>query len=121
NVGFYLRAAFYFGVWIIFSFIFYRRSTQQDETGDHEHTRKLQMLAAPAVMLCAVAITFAGIDWMMTIDAHWFSTIFGVYYFAGSMVAAMAFMILMTLQLRASNAYSCAIAQDLDNGLRQLR
>lgn len=120
NVGFYLRAAFYFGVWIIFSVIFYRRSTAQDETGDHEHTRKLQMLAAPAVMLCAIAITFAGIDWMMTADAHWFSTIFGVYYFAGSMVVTMAFMVLMTLKLRSSNATSGAITEEHVHGLGQL-
>lgn len=120
DVGFFLRAAFYFAVWIVFATIFYRRSTKQDETGDHEHTRKLQMLAAPAIMLCAIAITFAGVDWMMTTDAHWFSTIFGVYYFAGAMVGVMAFMVLMGLSLRASNATSGAITEEHIHGMGQL-
>src|SRR5690625_7619381 len=78
------------------------------------------MLAAPAVMLCAVAIAFAGVDWMMTTDAHWFSTIFGVYYFAGSMVVTMAFMVLMALYLRATNATTVAITEEHVHGLGQL-
>ena len=117
---FLIRAAIYFVGLCGFAFVFYKRSTSQDETGDHVHTRKLQMLAAPAIAVGALTATFAAIDWVMTIDPHWFSTMYGIYYFAGALVGIMAFMMLVALVLRATNATSGAITEEHIHGMGML-
>jgi len=98
--GFYLRAAAYFAVWIGMSTWFYRRSTRQDEEATPAITRRMQSVSAPALVLFALSVTYASIDWIMSLDPHWFSTMFGVYFFAGCAVASFAVIILAALALR---------------------
>lgn len=117
---FYIRAAVYFGFWVIFSMIFYKRSVKQDETGDHQITRSLQMLAAPAIAAGALTATFAAVDWAMTADPHWFSTMYGIYFFSGALVAIMAFMALVAIALRATNATNGAITEEHIHGIGML-
>ncbi len=95
NVPFFLvRAGFYFAVWIAVSHLLHGWSVRQDSTGDARLTLRQRRLSAGALPLVAVAITFAAVDWQMSLDRHLASTIFGVYYFAGSFVAAMAVLVL---------------------------
>jgi hypothetical protein len=102
NLGFFIvRAVFYFLVWGLIASWFYRSSTRQDETADPEATVVMQRRAAPAMVLFALTLSFAAFDWLMSLEAEWFSTIFGVYVFAGSALAAFAFIALMALRLRA--------------------
>lgn len=101
NVGaFKLRALGYFTLWTVMAVYFYANSTGQDRTGDKEITRKLQSRSAPGIALFALSLTFAGIDWVMSMDPHWYSTMWGVYYFAGSTVSTFAFLGLVSLGLR---------------------
>lgn len=101
NVPFFLvRAAFYFGVWIAVSHLLHRWSSRQDQTGAPELTLKQRRLGAGALPLVALAITFAAVDWQMSLDVSLASTIFGVYYFAGSFVAAVATLILAVVAAR---------------------
>ncbi len=88
-----LRTLVYFGVWIIASSYYFAKSREQDETGSAEITLKLQRFAGPFIMLFALSLNFAAFDWVMSLDPTWFSTMFGVYMFAGSMMAFYAFMI----------------------------
>jgi hypothetical protein len=97
---FYVRAAFYLIVWAGLATMFRRLSTQQDRSGDHDITRSLQWRSAPALLLFALTITFAAIDWMMSLEPHWYSTIWGVYYFAGSVIALFAMMSILVLWLQ---------------------
>ena len=97
---FYARAAAYLIIWTVLSLWFLKKSVQQDQTGDHDVTRKLQARAAPGLILFALTLTFAATDWMMTLDPHWYSTIFGVYYFAGAVVAIFATLSLIALGLQ---------------------
>ncbi|NUN14643.1 MAG: hypothetical protein HUU55_13515 [Myxococcales bacterium] len=97
---FLIRAGIYFAVWIGVALYFYRSSTSQDTTKDLQTTRRLQAISAPAIALFALSITFAGFDWMMSLDPHWFSTIFGVYTFAGSVVATFAFLAVFSVMMR---------------------
>ncbi len=97
---FLVRMVIYFVVWTLLSAILIRSSFAQDESGDHAITRRLQMVAPPGMALFALTLTFAAIDWLMSLDAHWYSTIFGLYYFAGSVVAIYAFMIVIATGLR---------------------
>lgn len=117
---FLIRAVIYFVAIGIFAVVFYKRSTRQDETGDHAITRRLQMLAAPAIAVGALAATFMAVDWVMTTDPHWFSTMYGVYYFSGAMVGIMAFMMMIALGLRASNATNGAITDEHIHGMGML-
>ena len=95
------RAAAYLVIWTLLAWFFSRQSHGQDRTGDHRVTRRLQMVSAPGVILFAFSVSFAAIDWMMSLDPHWFSTIFGVYYFSGCLVGIFAFLIVMILLLQA--------------------
>lgn len=101
NVPFFLiRTLAYFGIWSFLAIWFGRLSRLQDETGDHELTRRMRRASAPGLLLFAISVTFFAFDWVMSLDPHWYSTIFGVYFFAGSTVAFFAFMALVALGQR---------------------
>lgn len=97
---FVLRWMFYFGVWIFLAHYFYRRSGEQDKTGDPELTLKMERLSAPGMMVYSLTITFASFDLLMSLDAHWFSTIFGVYFFSGSVVSFFALLALAVIVMQ---------------------
>jgi hypothetical protein len=100
NVGFFMgRAVFFFGLWILISHFFRRISVQQDASGDESLTFKMRKWAPLATIAFALSITFAGIDWVKSLDPHWFSTMFGVCMFAGTMVAIFAALALFGMWL----------------------
>ena len=91
NIPFFkVRALFYFGIWITLSRVFYKKSTEQDSSGDPENTVKMQKYSTFGILLFALSITFACIDWVMSLTPHWYSTMIGVYFFAGSVVVALS-------------------------------
>ena len=95
------RAALYFAIWCGFAWALGRLSARQDATGDPGLPRRMQMIAAPGLVLYCLTATFASIDWLMSLDSRWFSTIYGVYFVGGHAVAGMAFAILVVLWLSA--------------------
>jgi hypothetical protein len=77
------RMVFYFGFWALLATYYLGQSRRQDSTsGDVALTKRLQSVSAPGMILFAISLTFCAIDFLMTLDPVWFSTIFGVYYFA---------------------------------------
>jgi len=101
NIPFFLvRAVFYFLIWIILSVYLYRISLAQDSGTAENHIRKARRVSAPGLILFAVTITLASFDWLMSLDAHWYSTIFGVYIFSGALLGFLAFLIFLILGLR---------------------
>lgn len=100
NKGFFIgRAIVYFASFALFAWIFVGNSVKQDKTGDHAITRKLQAIAAPAIAVCSLALTFAAFDFNMSLYPHWFSTIYGVIHFAGGFMANFAFLIIVVTML----------------------
>lgn len=99
---FLLRAALYLAIWTGLAWWFARQSRRQDESGDAAITRRLQTRSALGMVLFALSLNFAAFDWLMSLDPHWFSTIFGVYFFAGCVLAILSALILLALQLQAS-------------------
>jgi hypothetical protein len=97
-----LRAVLYFSLWAVMALWFYGLSRQQDESGDIEHSLTRQKWSGPCIMIFALSVSFAAFDWVMSIDADWFSTIFGVYIFAAGMMAFFATMILIGRSLQAA-------------------
>jgi len=102
NVGFFVVRTFvYFGLWLVIAHLMYRWSTRQDEERGVLLTAKQRRLGAGALPFVGLAMTFAAFDWQMSLDLHLFSTIFGLYYFAGSFLSAIAVLILMVNGLGA--------------------
>jgi hypothetical protein len=94
---FFVRAVLYFAIWIGLSAYFYGASRRQDDTGDPGLTVKMAARAAPGIVLFGLTTTFAAFDWIMSIDPHWFSTMFGVCYFAGGAMGLLATLSLLCL------------------------
>ena len=97
--GFWLRFALYFAVWLGLTWLLSRLSDRQDATGDVGLSRKMRMVAGPGLVLYAFAVTFAAVDWLMSLEPEWFSTIYGAIFFAGLGMASLAFVILIALWL----------------------
>ncbi|MCA8981001.1 MAG: quinol:cytochrome C oxidoreductase [Planctomycetes bacterium] len=93
-----VRVAIYVGVWTLLVRAFNRRSLAQDDTGDPSMTIWMQKRAAPSVLAFALTLTFFAFDMLMSLSYEWFSTIFGVYVFAGSAVALFATLVLLALR-----------------------
>lgn len=103
NPGFFaIRTLVYFAIWGITARIYFTLSRKQDDTGDTEITLKQQRWAGPMIMLFALSLNFAAFDWMMSTDAAWFSTIYGVYLFAAGMLSFFAVMIILCFMLQRS-------------------
>ena len=101
-VFFVVRCLIYFALWIGLSRYFLRRSLEQDESGDPQHTLRCEWLSAPAMLIYSFSSTFAAFDLIMSLEPDWFSTIFGVYFFAGSAIGFFAFVILFSLTLQVT-------------------
>lgn len=100
-----VRAAVYFIFWIGVSELLRSWSTRQDEQHrDWEFAVRQRMLGTAALPVVAFFMSFAALDWMMTLHPAWFSTIFGLYYFTGSFVSALAMLTIATILARGSSA-----------------
>jgi len=99
---FWLRCILCFVIWYGFYFWFTRNSMKQDETGDQKLTGYNIKLAAAFMLIFPITLTMAAVDFMMSLEPHWFSTMFGVYYFAGTLVSSMAVITIIAVKLRES-------------------
>jgi hypothetical protein len=97
---FYARAAVFLVVWAGIATWYYRLSREQDETGSRTLSARMQGFAPVAILLLAISLTFAGFDWVMSLDPHWYSTMFGVYIFAGGAVTSLATLSMLILVFR---------------------
>ncbi|MHB0957086.1 MAG: quinol:cytochrome C oxidoreductase [Pirellulaceae bacterium] len=109
---FILRAVAFFAVWGALVWYFWRRSLEQDDSGDANLTLRMERVSYPALILFAVTITFAAFDWIMSLTPHWYSTIFGVYYFSGAVVGLLATMILILFALQKGGYLTTSVTLD---------
>ena len=96
---FVIRAAFYFVVWNLLAFFLNKWSLEQDRTGDPQISRKMQALSGGGLLAYGLCITFASFDWMMSLEPHWFSTIYGMLIIGGQGLIALAFQITILVWL----------------------
>ena len=100
NVPFFTgRALFYFAVWFLFSYLLSKWSAEQDRTGDDRLMVRMRALSAPGLVLFTLTTTFAFVDWIMSLEPHWFSTIYGAMFMVGEMVESFAFVIALMIVL----------------------
>ncbi len=99
---FFVRAAVFFAIWGALIFLFNRWSKEQDDTAPQlpgPADRRFRMLAGPGLVLFVLTVTFMSVDWVMSLDPHWYSTMFGVIVIGGQGLGAIAFSILMVAAL----------------------
>jgi hypothetical protein len=100
NTPFFLgRAAFYFLVWNGLSYFLNAWSLEQDRNPDPRQARRMQQLSGAGLLAYGLTVTFASFDWMMSLEPHWFSTIYGVLIMGGQGLSALAFLIVVLVWL----------------------
>ena len=105
NVPFFLiRAVFYFVVWIVVAALFRRWSAEQDRDGDPRVTLRMELLSRGGLVLYGLTVTFAAVDWVMSLEPHWFSTVYGLLVMGGQGLAAFAFSITLAVLLSRQEA-----------------
>src|SRR6476646_2492639 len=93
--GFIVRAAIYFAVWWALSFFLTKWSAQQDHPPMRDNSARFKALSGPGLILYGFTITFAAIDWIMSIDPSWISTIFGLSFLIGQVLSALCFAVVV--------------------------
>ena len=100
NVSFFLiRALAYFAIWIVFAFLLRRWSRAQDETTDPAPSHRLQQMSGPGLVLLFLTGTFAAMDWGMSLEPNWASTIYGTMLIVGQALSTLALMIAVAIML----------------------
>jgi hypothetical protein len=112
------RAVLYFVVWSVLALFLYRTSTRQDSLAPNQTaerdalTRSLWKVAPVGILLYALTQSFAAIDWNMSLQPHWYSTIFGVYFFAASIQAMFALLVVLARSLQSAGVLKNAITTE---------
>jgi hypothetical protein len=93
--GFIIRAAIYFAIWWALSFFLTKWSAEQDHPPMRDNSARFKALSGPGLILYGFTITFAAIDWIMSIDPSWISTIFGLSFLIGQVLSALCFAVVV--------------------------
>jgi hypothetical protein len=110
--GFVARAIVVLAVWCAFGWAIRRVSTRQDETGDPAATNRNAMLSGLFLVVFALTFSLASFDWIMSLEPHWYSTVFAVYDFAGLFVSALAAMLILLIALRRMGPLAGILSDD---------
>ena len=97
--GFVVRLVVYFAIWLFLTFTLNRLSAQQDREANPDLIARMKRIAAPGIPLWGLCVTFASIDWLMALDPHWYSTMYGVWLIGSVGLSAISFLILMSVWL----------------------
>jgi hypothetical protein len=112
NVSFFtVRAAIYFAIWLALAFFLNRWSLLQDQTADRQFTKRMRVLSGPGMVLFVFTVTFASIDWFMSLDPEWSSTIYGFVFVAAWSLSALAFVIAVMAALAKHEPMHDVVAQ----------
>jgi hypothetical protein len=93
--GFIWRAIFYFAIWNLLSFLLSKWSKEGDKPGSADNTDRFKAVAGPGLILYGFTVSFAAIDWIMSLDPSWISTIFGLVVLIGQVLSAMCFAVVV--------------------------
>ena len=107
HTGFLIRAVIYFMLWLGLMLLFNAMSRQQDVNRDDRALRaRLKFWAGPGIILYIFGMTFAAIDWSMSLSPHWASTIYGFLFVAGQAISAMSMMIIVVVMVSRAEPFS---------------
>lgn len=117
---FYARLVLYAVVWLALAWWFSTMSRRQDETGDKSISARAKFLAAPGMLAFALTTAFAGFDLVMSLDFHWFSTMLGVWFFAGNMISSLGMLAVIFALLRSSGKLKGLVTEEHFHDLGKL-
>jgi len=109
---FIIRGFIVLGLWSLFSWRLYAASRAQDATGALKHTQIAERWSAPGLLVLFLSASLAAFDWVMSLDPHWWSTMFGVYFLAGGALAFIACLIAICLALRSAGYLTNSIKDE---------
>ncbi|TWT46755.1 quinol:cytochrome C oxidoreductase [Botrimarina hoheduenensis] len=115
-----IRTVVYFVAWIGMARILLSASVKQDDREPMKQARWMQTISGPMMILLALTMNFAAFDWMMSLEPHWFSTMFGVYFFAGSFLSFLAMLILLANYLQSKGVLNQSITTEHFHDLAKL-
>jgi hypothetical protein len=115
-----VRAVIYFGIWLTLSHFLNKWSSEQDKTGDPKLLTRLETISAPGLILWGIAVTYASIDWVMSLDPHWFSTMFGMIFMIIGALGAMSFVIFVLRMLSEYEPVKAIVTASQFNDLGNL-
>lgn len=99
---FFIRLIVYFLIWMALSFSLSRLSLRQDRGGDASLLGRMRVISAPGLIIYVLSLTFASVDWLMSLQPHWFSTIYGFYLVASQGISGFAFLTVIAVYLSRS-------------------
>ncbi len=99
--GFHLRAIAYFAIWMIITWALNRSSPNEERDPDSLRARRLQRVSGLGFMAYGFTFTLAAVDWMMSLEPEWYSTMYALIQIAGQGVASLCFALLVVVQLRS--------------------
>lgn len=110
NLPFFLvRAAIYFAIWLTLSHLLNKWSLQQDATTDTAPTRRMQVISGPGIILFMLTMTLASVDWVMSLEPHWFSTIYGLIFIIGQGLLTWTFITIVAVPLSEKKPLSAVL------------
>jgi len=117
---FVIRAVIYFSVWTFLAWKLYKKSLEQDTNPQAEQIHAMRRISAPGMILFAITSSFAAFDWVMSLEPHWFSTIFGLYIFSGGLLLALSFIVIFATALSRQIQLSTIITTEHYHDLAKL-
>jgi hypothetical protein len=121
NVPFFLgRAVFYFAVWLVLALLLNRWSLESDAGMDLRHARRLRSISGGGLLLMGLTITFMSIDWAMSLDPRWFSTIYGMLFMIGQALSALALCVVVISYIGTERPVSAVASHDTVHDLGKL-
>jgi hypothetical protein len=105
-----IRAIIYLAVWLVLAYLLNKWSLAQDRTADRRYTRNMKMLSGGGLVALIFAVTFASVDWYMSLEPEWFSTIYGFIFVAAWSLNALAFVIAVMATLSKDNPLKQIVA-----------
>ncbi len=121
NTSFFLvRAVLYFALWITLATVLNKMSERYDRTGDRRQVRRMRAVSGPGIVAYGMGMTFASVDWAMSLEPHWFSTIYGVMFIVGQGLATLAFAVIVSAWLSRQEPFGRWITADHFHDLGKL-
>jgi hypothetical protein len=116
NVPFFVaRTVIYFVAWIGITFLLNKWSHEQDETGDAGLTARIQSLCGPGLLIYGLTVTFSSVDWVMSLEPHWTSTIYGMIFMVSQALAAMSMLTVTVILLSKEKSLAGLVTPHLLN------
>jgi hypothetical protein len=118
--SFTLRAVIYFAIWVGLAYFLNKWSREQDQTGDPKLSDRCSAVSGPGLILWGLAVTFASVDWAMSLEPHWYSTIYGMIFMVVEALVGMSFVVFVLRMISGTEPIKSNVTPGQFNDLGNL-